>query len=237
MAQFAPVYSAEQKDSIAAAIVDGRQGVKCARDAVTLAERGELVSAASGETLDAFVMPLTTAQALARDERKRRKGESVPDWIRSKGTDAAIEELGVRLVAIASHEIGRVERQSEGKRDLDRARKAGQVLREARALVRGEAPKQGSAQRRARAGDAPDDESAASAAASLVQALRESKAGEAPHMDEESPESADTETSATREHERPDAESARSGINAHAGSAQDARERMRERIGLAAGAS
>ena len=237
VALFAPIYSDEQRDSIAAAIVECRQGVKVARDAVRLAAAGELESVTSGERLEAFEIPLTTAQALARDERKRRSGEAVPEWIRGKGTDAAIDELAVRLVAIASHELTRIERQRADNRDLDRARKAGQVLREARALVRGDAPKQGSAQRGARRGEAPTDGSAASGAAGLVQDMREHYSGEASHENGESPDEPMTETNPegrahTHESDETTDETG-SRINTGAGSAQDARERMRAELGIA----
>lgn len=232
MAQFAPVYSDDQKDSIAAAIVDKRQGVKVARDAVRFAAAGQLVSVQTGEPLEPFTMPLTTAQALARDERNRRKGEHVPDWIRERGTDQAIEELGVRLVAIAAHEINRVSKQAEGKRDLDRARRAGQVLREARALTRGDAPKQGSAQRQARKGQAPEGDDATSAAAQLVQALRDEKRGETPHTDDTRAESAHGDGDGTSTHDEPTHDGDAGGINADAGAAQREREAMAAELGI-----
>lgn len=233
---FDEIYNDEQRDSIAVAVVEGRQGVKVARDAMQLAARGELVSVKTGETLAAFTMPITTVRKLAGDERKRRTGNDVPAWIRDKGTDEAVTELGLRLTAIAYHEITHIERQKPGKRDLDKARKAGQILREARALDRGDAPKQGSAQRRARAGERPDGTDAASGAAALVHELRSVKQGEGPQANGQGPEQGDTETDRPTTHAHEQGEADEAGMNGETSEAQtrEARERMRAELGIQA---
>lgn len=232
MPAFAPVYGDEQRASIACAIVEARQGITCARDAIELAAAGELESVTRpGEKLAAFTMPITTARKLAGEDRKRRAGESVPAWIREKGTDAAIEELAVKLAAIAAHELAAIERVTQPKRDLDRARKAGQILREARALVRGEAPRQGSAQRKARAGDPPSDGSAAAGAAQLVAALRDSRRGDSHGHETDHETETETGTSEAHAPEHEQSETDERGINGRAGSAQ-ARAELAGELGI-----
>lgn len=225
-----PKYSDAQRDSMAICIVERRQGVKVANDAVKLAAAGELENVLTGEKLAAFDMPLTTARAYASAEKKRRSGSEVPAWIRDKTTDEAIDELATRLVGIAAHEVERIMRQNGKNRDLERARKAAQILREARALVRGDAPKQGSAHRKARKGDAPEDGTAAAGAASMVQQLRESKQGASPH---ETPPHTNGDTNGQDQPTEPHAREDAGGIIGGATSAHDTRRReLAKAIGI-----
>lgn len=119
-------------------------------------------------------------------ERRRRQGKDVPPWVREKGNAASIDELATKLIGIAATEVDAIERAPRGKRDLDRARKAAQMLREAQALDMKQAPSRSGAMRAAAEGKTPETNGTAEAgAAGAIAAMNETRRGEMPRRDDE----------------------------------------------------
>jgi hypothetical protein len=102
----APVYTDEQRDAIASAWND--RGVRPASRVVELAAAGELTRP-DGSKLDAFAVPEGTVRSLARHARKRRRGD-VASRLADETPRDAVENLRRRLVAVADHELQRLER-------------------------------------------------------------------------------------------------------------------------------
>lgn len=142
MAPFDPKYSRQQKLSLAVAIVEGRQGIKTAQQAVDLLAAGELEDVDTGERIDPVDMRLETARTLARNEKKRRAGNVEEGELAGQSTDAAVDQMVRKLARIAADEIFHVQRARKGKRDLKRAKEAGQLLQIVRAVDRGAVPTQ-----------------------------------------------------------------------------------------------
>src|SRR6185436_5206178 len=149
MGRFAKVWPDDLREAIIAAVLDRGATV---REAVKLAVSGRLASVERpSEKVDVPKIKGASSQEIERRllanaytwtsaAKRERQGATVPEWIANDGPEKAIDQLASRMVAVAAGEVRRIEKSRVGERDLDRLRKAGQVLREARALVRGEAP-------------------------------------------------------------------------------------------------
>jgi hypothetical protein len=92
-----------------------------------LASAGELTDH-NGDTLPAFQVPPSTVRDF---KRKARRRTDRPSPLVALPARDAVEALRQRLVALADAEIGCLERQVEGKRDLNRMFEASRCVREA----------------------------------------------------------------------------------------------------------
>jgi hypothetical protein len=174
MGRFTPRYSGAQRRGIVRAVVDG--GMSCP-EAVAAASEGLIPHPDhEEERLPAYTFDVGTLRQYAREERRRRTGDKVPAWISDGEPDEVIDRLARRTLAIAAQEIGRQERKAAP--DLARLKGANAVLREARALIRGEAPSK--AGTRTTTPKGPGD--ATDAAHELAQRVREVRAGQAPRV-------------------------------------------------------
>jgi hypothetical protein len=118
------IYSDAQRAACVAAFA--LPGVS-AKDVSAMAAAGEL-SDHDGERLPAFKVPDNTVRDIAR--KARRRGEQPSPLVAVPPRDA-VEQLRQRLVTLADCEVTALEKQREGKRDLNRMFEAARVVREA----------------------------------------------------------------------------------------------------------
>lgn len=127
-------YTPEQKQALAAAYLD--RGIRPSAAVLELAEQGELTL--GSEKLPPFTVNPKSFQSLMSDERKRRSGRTRKQIVRIAHIDA-VEDLRQRYVAVADHELRKIEDQqgfrgNKGEIDLERLRQVGRLIREAAAL-------------------------------------------------------------------------------------------------------
>jgi hypothetical protein len=127
-APFHAIYTETQREACAIAHVDR---MLTARKVAEMAAADELTFL--GETLEPFEIKPATISDLGRKLRHRRNGKVSSEVARMKPGDA-VEALRRRLLAVADAELGVIERQARGKRDLDRYRDIVKCVREAMSI-------------------------------------------------------------------------------------------------------
>jgi hypothetical protein len=182
--RFDRVWSEDLERAITSAVLD--RGMSCPK-AVRAALDGQLEVPApklEGSTpADLERRLIASARRWAARERAQRRGDETPGWAEGLPTGGVIEKSLERAAAIAASEVDTIQRQRKGKRDLDRLRKAVQVLRETDALERKAAPTRSSAMR----GDKDQSngpETGETNAAALIRLAKETGAGEMPRQDD-----------------------------------------------------
>jgi hypothetical protein len=132
MSRFTPKWNDEQKDALVHAYED--RGIRPLTRVLDLARAGELQH--QGEPLSPFDMPVQTARAHIKAERKRRLGKARSD-VASMRHEDAIDTLRVRLLSAADKLLEKYEKQLAGGRvepDPERLRQITRAVREAASL-------------------------------------------------------------------------------------------------------
>jgi hypothetical protein len=167
MGRFDAKYSTDMKDAIARAVIERKM---TPREAIAAAKAGELPG-----HREPFDMTLSSAQHVARQERRRRAGRELT--AKQQGSpDDRLELLVGRQLAMIEHATTLMERKARGNRfaaeDLEKGRKLTAWTREAQALVGRVAPSKhtGRAARKTEAAGEPSSatESAAAQPSGLV---------------------------------------------------------------------
>jgi hypothetical protein len=129
MPSFAAVYTPEQREAMAVAIVD--RGIKPARRVVELAAAGELTL--DGRTLAPFATNENTVRDCARNVRKRRAGELKSDYATMPPRDA-VEAMRRRLLSLADRELAVAESKKRGTVKQELLRQIARTVREVAAI-------------------------------------------------------------------------------------------------------